>query len=102
MNHINIAIELKRNKEVFRHMLHGIDDAQIKWKPAPEKWCMLEIICHLYDEEMKDFRARVQSVLEDPSIPLTPIDPVGWVTSNEYMRQDFEQVLHQFLAERTW
>jgi hypothetical protein len=100
MNHINIAIELNRNRDVFREMLHGVDDAQVKWKPLPEKWCMLEIVCHLYDEEVKDFRARVQQVLQDPALPLDPIDPVGWVQSRGYMQQDFEHVLHTFLAER--
>jgi len=100
MNHINIAIELNRNKEVFRNMLHGVDDIQVKWRSQPGKWCLLEIICHLYDEEIKDFRARVQQVLQDPLLPLEPIDPQGWVTGNSYMQQDFEEVLHNFLAER--
>lgn len=27
--------------------------------PAPEKWCLLEIVFHLYDEEREEFRARV-------------------------------------------
>ncbi len=100
MNHINIAIELNRNKEVFRSMLHGVDDVAIKWRPSPEKWCLLEIICHLYDEELIDFRARVQQVLNEPQLPLSPIDPIGWVASHHYMQQDFESVLHNFLAER--
>jgi len=100
MNHINIAIELTRNKEVFRNMLHGVDDAQLRWKPAPGKWCMLEVICHLYDEETKDFRVRMDHVLNNTILPLEPLDPVGWVTSGNYMQQDADMVLQNFLVER--
>src|SRR5580704_17419538 len=100
MNHLEIAKELDRNKKVFKHLLHNLNTAQYMWRPQPEKWCLLEIICHLYDEEREDFRARVKHVLEIPAQPMPPIDPQGWVTSRKYMEQDYEKVLESFLDER--
>ena len=100
MNYLNVTIELSRNKEVFRNLLHGVEKHQYTWKPAPEKWCLLEIVCHLHDEECEDFRARAQQILQDPEQELAPIDPVGWVTSRNYMQQDYDNVLHAFLVER--
>jgi len=100
MNHIVVAIELARNKEIFRNTLHGLDSTMVRWKPAPDRWSLLEVICHLYDEELYDFRARVQHVLTVPELPITPIDPLVWVTDNNYMQQDFETMLHNFLTER--
>ena len=100
MNYLKVAVELGHNKEVFRGLLHGADKELYTWRPAPEKWCMLEIICHLYDEECEDFRARVEHVLYLPDAEMAPIDPQAWVTSRNYFQQDFESVLHGFLAER--
>jgi hypothetical protein len=95
-----IIQELATNREVFRSLLIGLAEAVYFWKPSPDKWCMLEIICHLRDEECEDFRTRIKQVLENPSNTLPPIDPVGWVQERKYLQQDFEQVLNDFLQER--
>lgn len=100
MDHSKIINELSRNKDVFRDLLHGLTREMYLWKPAPEKWCLLEIICHLFDEEREDFRARTKHVLETPDDPMTPIDPVAWVKERAYLEQDFEPSLEKFLKER--
>ncbi|MCF8451184.1 MAG: DinB family protein [Taibaiella sp.] len=100
MNYLNISLELSHNKEVFRSLLHGVEKEQYLWRPSPEKWCLLEVVCHLYDEECEDFRARVQHVLLTPEDPMPPIDPQGWVVSRKYMEKDFDNELHGFLVER--
>jgi len=100
MDHLEIATELKRNLKVFKSLLHGLTHEQYLWRPEPEKWCLLEVICHLYDEEREDFGARVKHVLQDPDKPLPAIDPQGWVISRKYMQQDYELMLKKFLGER--
>lgn len=95
-----IIEELKRNRTVFKSILEDLDKDVYTWKPSPEKWSILEALCHLYDEEREDFRARVKHTLENPEPPLSPIDPVGWVTSRKYAEQDYNNVLQRFLSER--
>ena len=48
--------ELQNSTEMIRALLSGItpEDAQVK--PAPESWSILEVVCHLFDEEREDFR----------------------------------------------
>jgi hypothetical protein len=60
----------------------------------------LEIVCHLYDEEREDFRARLKYVLEVPTEPFPPINPTGWVTERAYLKQDYAETLNNFLKER--
>jgi DinB superfamily len=99
--HTNYIIaELKRNKKLFRDQLTGLPENLYNWKPQPEKWNLLEIVCHLFDEEREDFRARVQHLLHTPELPLPPIDPAGWVESRKYAEQHFDTVLRRFLEER--
>ncbi len=100
MYHSHIINELARNGSVFHQLLTGVPADVYKWRPSPDKWCLLEIVSHLYDEEREDFRARVKSVLENPGESLKPIDPVGWVQSRHYMEQDYEDRLAEFLNER--
>lgn len=95
-----IINELKRNKDVFASLLRGLSDDMTLWKPVPEKWCLREVICHLYDEEREDFRARVKHILDTPNDPMPPINPAEWVTSRKYMEQDHSKVLEDFLQER--
>ena len=95
-----VISELKRNKEVFKQLLTGTSTEIYTWKHAPDKWCMLEMLCHLVDEEIEDFRARVQHVLTSPDKEAKSIDPQGWVSERRYMEQDFDTVLSRFLDER--
>jgi hypothetical protein len=100
MNYTEIIIGLSQNRDVFNDMLPNLSGDIVLWKPAPEKWCLLEIVCHLYDEEREDFRARTKHVLETPAEPLPSIDPQGWVTARNYIQQDYQDKLNQFLNER--
>lgn len=101
MDHHFIIRSLASNKKVFHDLLTNKSKSEYLWKPHAEKWCLLEIVCHLFDEEREDFRTRVKHTLESPNTLLPPIDTVGWVTSREYMEQDYEQMVAEFLNERT-
>ena len=100
MNPKPIIDRLENNLDVFRSLLDIRDKDQIHWKPDPSKWCPLEVICHLIDEEKEDFRNRVKTTLEKPGEEPTPIDPVGWVKSRNYIGQDFESKKEEFFRER--
>lgn len=100
MDHQSITAALAANRGVFEHLLSGLSRENYLWKPDPGAWCLLEVLCHLYDEEREDFRARCRQVLENPEAPLPKIDPVGWVHSRAYLEQDFDARLAAFLEER--
>ena len=92
--------QLARHRDVFSAIFAGLTPDEAHWKPAPEKWCALEIICHLHDEEREDFRARLAHVLGTPDQPMPKIDPQAWVTEREYMEQDLAAMLGKFVQER--
>ncbi len=100
MKNSQIFDELERNGVVIGSLLSGLKQPDREWKPAINKWNVLEVICHLYDEEKDDFRERVRSILKDPNEPLTPIDPAGWVEQRKYAFEDFDVKLNNFVEER--
>ena len=95
-----LRAELERNGETIQKLLAGITPEEARQKPAPDSWSMLEVICHLYDEEREDFRRRVELLLQRQGDNWPPIDPVGWVTARKYNEQDFDGVIAAWAAER--
>ena len=75
MDAFKVIDKLEKNLELFSTILEDINDNQSKWKPSPQKWSILEIVHHLYDEEREDFRKRIQITLEDPKKEWSPINP---------------------------
>ena len=101
MNYTLIINQLEKNKTLFYQIFKDVTPEAYRWKPSEDKWCLLEVICHLYDEEREDFRTRTKSTLMTPEKTLPMFDPVAWVTERNYIGQDYEYKLSQFLWERT-
>lgn len=95
-----VAKQLDKNKNIIYNLLAGSSEKEYRWKQADEKWNLLTIICHLYDEERDDFRTRFKNVIERPDKRPPSFDPIAWITEREYEKQNFEEKLALFLMER--
>lgn len=95
-----VLVRFEKNAEVVRNLAGSISPDQARWKPAPDKWSLLEVIHHLLDEEREDFRLRLDILLHRPDEPWPPVDPPTWVTERAYNRQDLGRTLRSFLRER--
>lgn len=107
MDSIYYIDQLQQNAQRIAALLENTKREEHIWKPSQDKWCLLEVICHLYDEEELDFKTRLNHVLTTPELPLpSSIDPVAWVTDKKYIEQDFDGKLTGFLEKRkksvTW
>ena len=97
---MDIAEQLQKNKFVFQSLLEEVQPELITWRSRPDKWCLLEIVCHLYDEEQYDFRFRAQWVLEQPNKVPPQFNPLDWVKDHKYMEQNYKDMVSKFLTER--
>jgi len=95
-----IIKNLNHNAATLTALVEGATDDEYYFKPDENSWCMLEVLCHLIDEEVEDFRTRVRMVLESPSEPLPKINPAGWVKERNYMERDFKVMVKRFISER--
>ena len=91
---------LDANRAVFPPLIGAVTEEQARWRPGPDKWSLLEVVCHLLDEEREDFRRRLDLTLRDPESPWPPIDPPAWVEQRRYRDRDLGASLAEFLAER--
>ncbi len=92
--------ELANGAQVIPALLAGVTPAEARFKPNPESWSVLEVVCHLYDEEREDFRQRLDIMLHRPADPWPRIDPSDWVTERAYNERGLATMLDQWLAER--
>jgi hypothetical protein len=91
---------LEATAGAVRSLVTGIELEEARWKPAPDRWSILEVVNHLGDEEVEDFRTRLDILLHRPADAFPPVDPPGWVTAREYGSRDPGESLARFLAER--
>jgi hypothetical protein len=92
--------ELEASTEMIRALLAGIQQQEAQLKPDENTWSILEVICHLYDEEREDFREHLDFILHRQSEEYHVINPQGWVKERKYNEQDFVQMQEKFFAER--
>ncbi len=92
--------ELARGAEIIEALVAGVTPEEARVKPSPEAWSVLEVMCHLCDEEREDFRQHLDYILHRPDQPWPPIDPQGWVTARRYNERDLAASLDEFLEER--
>jgi hypothetical protein len=92
--------QLNQNGERIRGLVADVSAEQARRKPDADSWSILEVVCHLLDEERYDFRVRLRHILAGTQGDFPPIDPGGWVTSRRYNEQNLGATLADFLAER--
>lgn len=92
---------LNQNHSVFKSLLENKREEEYLWQPTPNKWSLKDIVCHLLDEELLDFRFRTKHALNTPSETLPPIDPEGWVVTHNYASKEYSKTLTEFLVARS-
>jgi hypothetical protein len=91
--------ELSRLPPILEAMLIDLDDVLWRARPAPAEWSPLEIICHLRDEEVEDFGARVRAILEGAET-FARIDPARWAVERRYQETAPHGALADLLGRR--
>ena len=95
-----IIQRLRADAGVFEALCAALPDQQARWKPTPDQWSILEVVNHLADEEVEDFRTRVDLTLHKPGEAWPPIDPPAWAVERRYNEGDLGPTLARFVAER--
>ena len=91
---------------MIHSLLQGITQESAQLKPSKGTWSILEVTCHLYDEEREDFREHLDFILHRQQEEWHPIAPQAWVKLRKYNEQDFGKMKAKFFRERakslTW
>jgi hypothetical protein len=100
MDAVYLKRQLALNRDRAASLARGIPDEQAKWKPNEDSWSILEVVCHLADEEERDFPLRLKMILEKSEKPWPAIDPEGWVSEHKYLERDLFESLNRYMTLR--
>jgi hypothetical protein len=92
--------ELTNSTEMIRALLKDINQEQARVKPSRGSWSILEVVCHLYDEEREDFREHLDFILHRQHEAWHPISPLAWVKLRKYNEQNLKTMQRKFFSER--
>ena len=101
MEYKTLCTELTHSTETLRALLAGIGAEEARAKPSKATWSILEVTCHLYDEEVEDFREHLDFILHRQKEQWHSIAPQAWVKERKYNEQDFGKMKGKFFRERT-
>lgn len=101
MNFDALYLELIDSTNMIQSLLTGITEEEARVRPAPESWSVLEVVCHLYDEEREDFREHLDFILHRQSGEWHRINPPAWVTERKYNAQDLREMKEKLFSERS-
>ena len=92
--------EMVNSTEIIRALTANVSQAEAQIRPTTEDWSILEVMCHLRDEEREDFREHLDFILHPKNREWLKIDPQGWIISRKYNQQNFEEIRGSFFEER--
>jgi len=92
--------ELKRGREIIPAMVAGVSQEQAAWRPAPDRWTILEVVNHLVDIEVEDFRFAMELVLYHPEDSWAQFDIETWRVERAYNQQELSRLVARFSEER--
>src|SRR5256885_8089393 len=76
----------------------GLTDKTLRYKPAPHKWCILEVLGHLADIEVVD-AYRIRQMRADKKPVIAPMDGDDWARNLGYTETPPAELVVFFQAE---
>ena len=95
----NLLKALAEMPERLLRLVRGLTKPQLLKRPAPGKWSIQEIVCHLADAEVAN-AWRYRKVLAEDEFALTTWNQDRWAAAHNYRRQDLRQALEQLRTLR--
>lgn len=90
----------RRGSELLAMATTGAAGPELDFKPAPNKWSVRQIVCHLADAEAVGVM-RLRSVAAEDNPTLMGYDQEAWADRLDYGRRKISQALETFRRLRT-
>lgn len=76
--------EAEKSPKQIAAAVSGVSEKTLRYKPAPDKWCILEMLAHLADMEIL-YAYRMRQMLADKNPVIAPIDQDAWAKKLGYL-----------------
>jgi len=90
---------IARGPESIAKAVQGLNSKALRYKPAPDKWCILEVVAHLADVEIVQGH-RLRQALAEAQPSFAPMDQEAWAAHLGYAETPLEDSLEAFRVAR--
>lgn len=77
----------------------GLPDKILRYKPSPDKWCILEILGHLADVELV-YSHRLRQMLAEKKSVIAPMNQDDWAENLGYLEAAPAELVAQYGLNR--
>jgi hypothetical protein len=89
----------EKNPRQLAAATSGLPAETLRYKPAPDKWSILEILGHLADVEIV-FGHRIRQMLAEEKSAIAPMDQNAWAANLGYMETPAPEMIALFGVNR--
>lgn len=89
---------LEATPDILRGLMCDLDEEDARWKPAPDRFSIAEVLAHLSHSEGHCYRARLDRFLEEDCPEFEPDDAQMWL--DQYRGADPEDAFDHFEDQR--
>jgi hypothetical protein len=86
---------------LLKQALAEVPVKAMRWKPAPDKWSVHEVVVHCADSET-NAAMRIRYLVGEDNPAIQGYDQDRWVQACDYASQSFDLALAQVVAVRAW
>ncbi len=97
--HAELLERFRRGSELLALAMTGAAGAEVDFKPAPGKWCIRQIVCHLADVETV-LSVRLRSVIAEDNPTLPNMEQDAWAERLDYARRKPSHTIDSFRSRR--
>jgi hypothetical protein len=91
---------LRSTPERLKTALAGVSRKVLGWRPAPGKWSIHEIVCHMRDAERLGYLHRYGVILQQENPTFPDVDGDLLAQERQYRRMNLREVLRDWRAAR--
>jgi DinB superfamily len=86
---------------ILRAEFEATPEELLRWRPAPEEWCVLEVVGHLIETEERGFAGRIRTILAEERPRFSTWDPSAVARERQDVQRDPDELLAEYIERRT-
>ena len=91
---------LEISGQAYTGLLRALPREVASWRPAPEEWCVNEVVGHVTEAERHGFAGRIRVMLREEEPQLQPWDQAGTARARRDCERLPQDVLKEFESVR--
>jgi antitoxin (DNA-binding transcriptional repressor) of toxin-antitoxin stability system len=98
--HDELLTVVRSTPDRLKAALAGVPKTVLMWRPAPGKWSIHEIVCHMRDAERLGYLHRYTEILAKDNPTFPDVDGDALALERQYRRLNLREVLRDWRAAR--